>query len=109
MRISTEKYPEIKPMCKMKGGWKCITVLQFLKWFFYETDPDMYLEAKPVERKNKWFAIVNRKRNITIQRNLTVLWLYSVGKKINLRHFLPLLERNLVNSSLSKGRQRCAL
>jgi hypothetical protein len=63
-----------------------------------------YLEAKPVERKNKWFAIVNRQKNITIQRNLTV-WLYSVVRKLKTVTFVPLLERNQVNSSLIKGRQ----
>jgi hypothetical protein len=47
----------------------------------------MYLEAKPVERKNKWFAIVNRQKNITIQRNLTV-WLYSVGRKLQTATFV---------------------
>ncbi len=79
MRISTERYPvtpEIKPMCKMKRGWKGITVLQFLKWLFFKTDPDMYLEAKPVERKNKWFAIVNRQR--TLRFNVIRLYGYTL-------------------------------
>jgi hypothetical protein len=59
------------------------------------------LEAKPVERKNKWFAIVNRQKNITIQRNLTVLWLYSVGRKLQTATFVLLLERNLVKRTVA--------